>query len=487
MAGLSPWGQAILAAVTGDGPTLCRLLKGDPTMRSQRVSSADVTFLAAEFALHVSSDRLLVEIALEREHEDCVVMLLAEPTVPPAVRRDNSYDRRSEPLLRRAISECGPAVLAEMVRDHVRDCLVVQGGALAGLPRLVLPAGERQTFLLPKELVDLEPAGQKAACGLLTEAADVLEQIERSVGWWNAALRIARGGGPGLLAGGLYPLYTSADGNCLLHACLLAAVGVRDRRVARTEHDPGASAPDDPHPRRLIRAAVHAALSSCAPLRALLEAHGVPLGGPDGLESRSVAHGRSLEAGHILVLAHIFGRPIVCFTSAELEYRSAVEMEPSAAAAAGMRVSGIFLPFLLEPQHCSSRDPLLVVYTRGHFSALTTTEADAGGAVWRALGLTPPNMAGAPVPLVDEQRVPLPVLFVPAGLDATTQLTRYCDTTSASMYVDGAPYALQIALQRCPPRDDGPDALPANRYYSADWRARLQQLGVHYTALPSIL
>ena len=231
---LSSWGQAILATVSGDALTLRRLLDAHPAMCAQRVTTADSDFLSAEFALHVAPHRLLVEIALEREHEAVVVMLLQAPEAPtaPSVTRDNSYDQRTEPLLRRAISEVGPVVLAEMLRDHLRDCFFVQGGHLAGLPRLRLPVGERQTFLLPCELVNLEPAGQRVACGLLTEAADVVVQIERSVGWWNDSLRLVSGGN-GLLHGGLYPLYTSADGNCLLHACLVGAVGVRDRRVAR--------------------------------------------------------------------------------------------------------------------------------------------------------------------------------------------------------------------------------------------------------------
>ena len=299
MSSLSPWGQAVVAAAAGDSATLTKLLKEDASMRSQRVSQADSAFFASDFSMNIASGRLLVELALERDHEEVVLLLLQEPEQSePEAQRRPSFDTRNEPLLRRAISEVSPGVLAERLRDHVVES-IQSGGAHPGgeaLWRLVLPPGERQTFFLPRELSALEPEAQAKALGLLTEAADVLPQIERSVGWWNNALRdairAAAGGVPQpQLESGLRAIYTSADGNCLLHACLLAALGVRDRRVARAGTDPGASAPEEPRPRRLIRALTHAALR-WPPLRALLQSHGANV---DALEERSAAHGHSLE------------------------------------------------------------------------------------------------------------------------------------------------------------------------------------------------
>ena len=298
MSALSPWGQAVVAAAAGDSPTLSRLLKEDASMRSQRVSQADSDFFASDFSMNFAAGRLLVELALERDHEEVVMLLLQEPDEPLEMQRRPSFDTRNEPLLlRRAISEVSPGVLAERLRDHVVEC-IRPGGASGGeaLWRLALPADERQTFFLPRELSALEPEAQAKALGLLTEAVDVLPQIARSVGWWNNALRdairAAAGGTPQpQLESGLLAIYTSADGNCLLHACLLAALGVRDRRVARPGVDPGASAEGDPRPRRLIRALTHVALR-WPPLRALLQSHGANI---DALEERSSAHGHSLE------------------------------------------------------------------------------------------------------------------------------------------------------------------------------------------------
>jgi len=133
------------------------------------------------------------------------------------------------------------------------------------------------------------------------------------------------------------------------------------------------------------------------------------------LLERSAAHGHSLEAGHLLALAHVFARPIVCVASAKLEYRDAA-MQPTAAAAAGVRLSGLYLPHCIPPAECASRDPLVVAYTKGHFSALVPPEAAAGDAIWRAIQLPPPagGVPSVPLPLTDETRAPLPVLFAPA-------------------------------------------------------------------------
>ena len=93
------------------------------------------------------------------------------------------------PLIRRAISECGPALLAEALRDHVARSLVVaaDGEALAGLPQLRLGADERQTFVLPREAVSgLDGAARQAAIGLLLESVDVMPQIDAATAWWSA-------------------------------------------------------------------------------------------------------------------------------------------------------------------------------------------------------------------------------------------------------------------------------------------------------------
>ena len=83
--------------------------------------------------------------------------------------------------VRRAVSETGPGLLADVLRVHLAEHLAVEppGAPLAGLPRLRLPESDRRTFVLPDELVRLEVAERSAACGLLVEASDVLPQVAR--------------------------------------------------------------------------------------------------------------------------------------------------------------------------------------------------------------------------------------------------------------------------------------------------------------------
>ena len=467
---LSTWEQAVVAATTNDAATLRALLTEEPGLRTLRVTAEDVSHLSSTSGVQVTQGRLLIECALERDHED-VVMLCLEEEAAPATTTSH---------VRRAVSETGPGLLADVLRNHLAEHLVVeaQGAPLAGLPRLQLPASDRRTFVLPEELVRLEVAERSAACGLLVEASDVLPQVDSAIGWWNLAVAAALGMGAEAAAAtplqgwGLHALYTSSDGNCLLHACLLAGFGVRDKRIS-SPPEPGATADaDEPRPRRWLRAALHHALVQCAPLRALLEAHGAALEGAEGLLSRSEAHGRSLDAAHVLALAHVLGRPIVVLAPRDVEFRDALG-NATAAAAAGLRMSGVYLPHLLPAAECT-REPLLVCYTRGHFSALVTTEAAAGDATWRALGL--PALAGvraAPVPLTTEDLEPLPVLFPPVSPHETgALLAAYVDTATAQLGTQSVP----VALQPCPLRTSGAGTLPSHSYFNADWGQRIRAL-----------
>ena len=206
----------------------------------------------------------------------------------------------------------------------------------------------------------------------------------------------------------------------------------------------------------------------------------------------------------VLALAHIFRRPIVCYASAAVgEVREADEGRTmSQYAASGARMSGVYLPSLLSPEECASRDPLLLAFTPGHFSALCGTERAADTDVWRALGL-PPAGAGAdtdadgtvfaaaaaaaiPIPLVDETLAPLPVLFPPADVpsDASSieALVRsYMDLLqSAPLGPPGTPAAertrIPLTRQRLPPtleRRRAAGGPVADAYYAAVWQRRV--------------
>ena len=117
-------------------------------------------------------------------------------------------------------------------------------------------------------------------------------------------------------------------------------------------------------PRCALRGALHHSLLHCVGLRRLLEAHGCVLGGAsstisDSLVARSREHGCSLDPAHILVLAHVLRRPIICYASATVGERRALEAGRtfSSYAADGKRMSGIYLPTLLPPECPSPRAP----------------------------------------------------------------------------------------------------------------------------------
>ena len=335
-----------------------------------------------------------------------------------------------------------------------------------------------------------------------------MESISAAVTtWWKSALAIALGvpaDSPELALPpfGLHAMYTSGDGNCLLHAAALATHGVRDTRQA-DPGEPGACDADELArlaPRRTLRAAVHHSLSHCTALRELFASHGAvlqggvsgtepPMGG-ETLEDRSRLHGNSLDPPHLLVLAHILRRPIVCYASAAVgEVRDPEERTFSSYAARGERMSGIYLPHLLPPDACT-KDPITIAYTPGHFSVLVSAESAATADTWRALGLPSPASPATPLPLTDETLVPLPVLFAPPPpADATPPiatdvheralLEKYLTVHTATLQqpsaIEGADTVevrtLPVSSQRVPPRGLASPGV-ADEFYETVWKRR---------------
>lgn len=208
-----------------------------------------------------------------------------------------------------------------------------------------------------------------------------------------------------------------------------------------------------------------------------------------------------LDPPHLLVLAHVLRRPIICYAHAAVgEVRDADAGRTfSSYAAKGERMSGIYLP-VLHPPHVTSREPVTIAYTPGHFSVLVSSETAAAPQVWRALGLEAPSPAAVPVPLVDETMAPLPVLFPPPveSADPTAPqpptyrsqyerdlleayLTVHTATLVAPASADDAAAddadalevkTLPIAAQRLPSRAAGKSAGPADEFFEAVWERR---------------
>ena len=168
----------------------------------------------------------------------------------------------------------------------------------------------------------------------------------------------------------LLPLYTTGDGNCLLHAASLGMWGFQDRDLI------------------LRRAVSHALLKHVGntfnqrwrySLLMEYQQQGWQLD-PQQWEqewmmtvqmaSSDIIPGRSLDSlgeFHVFVLANVLRRPIIMYAGPKI--RSAVNN----ATLQQLNFHGIYLPLLWDPKSCK-KDPLPLGYNGGHFSALSVID-----------------------------------------------------------------------------------------------------------------
>lgn len=257
------------------------------------------------------------------------------------------------------------------------------------LPDLTIYAEEFRAFL-EKDLIE---------CSTLNS----LESANR-LNWWADAGFCRK----------LWPLATTGDGNCLLHAASLAMWGFHDRKLT-------------------LRAALHTVLSSGEYKDALwrrwrfqqtrlnkqagfVYSEGewikeweeiVCMASPEPRQSktsttrrRSVAINdsiddnnatyESLEEIHIFALAHVLRRAIIVIADTVLRDLNGDAMAP-------IPFGGVYLPFEIQANECYHA-PLLLTYDMAHFSALVSMES---------ANEQPPPM----IPLVDFENLLLPIQF----------------------------------------------------------------------------
>ena len=245
-----------------------------------------------------------------------------------------------------------------------------------GLQYLDLPrAPVAHSFLLPKEVADYTPAERSRAMGLFIEALDCLDALEAAIGWW-----------PSHGAGLVVPVYTSADLNCLLHACSLTLAGVRDTL-----------SPPDAEGRGLLRDTLFQSLLACPALLRVAQAADGPARADEVL-ALARQNRCALDGAHIFALANVLRRPLLCYAPAAHE-----GAELRHVLTPPFRMSGVYLPLLWDPADCSP-EPLLVAYTRGHFTGLCPVEPATG-------------IGHVTVPLYDAEGAPLPVPYARAAGD----------------------------------------------------------------------
>lgn len=259
------------------------------------------------------------------------------------------------------------------------------------------------TFMLP-DLTELEPEDfrqfvEKDLMALSTQVS--LEQADR-LNWWTS-----KG------CQRLWPLSTSGDGNCLLHAASLAMYGFHDRlltlrkalhtylgagrgealwrRWRRQQHRLNQQAElvwTEVEWRQEWNAIVSMA-SSEPRLRRTLSVASNQSGGGD-LSNLGGDIYESLEEVHVLALAHVLKRPIIVVADTFLKDINGEALAP-------IPFGGIYLPLECAPAECH-RSPLMLAYDGGHFSALVAMD-------------TKQHALASAIPLTDCSHEILPIQF----------------------------------------------------------------------------
>ncbi|XP_055715834.1 OTU domain-containing protein 7B-like isoform X2 [Phlebotomus papatasi] len=233
-----------------------------------------------------------------------------------------------------------------------------------------------------------------------------LEQAHR-LNWWTNLDGCTK----------MWPLSTTGDGNCLLHAASLAIWGFHDRKLSlRSELFHVMSSPtlgeaferrwrfqqtrinksagfvfSDAEWRKEWEAIV--LMASPEPREVSTASNLRRYSFIDRVEGNAAAVYESLEEIHVLVLAHVLRRTIIVIADTVLRDLNGEAMAP-------IPFGGIYMPLEVNPNECQ-REPLVLAYDMAHFSALVKmdTKGDRGHFL---------------IPLTDNSHSLLPIQF---GID----------------------------------------------------------------------
>lgn len=202
----------------------------------------------------------------------------------------------------------------------------------------------------------------------------------------------------------LYPLSTTGDGNCLLHAASLGMWGVHDRQLSLREtlYELLTNGARKEAIRRRWKWIEHHSNQSNELGLTLSESEwelewDVVLGLSSPLPRKQEDNGststdqiyESLEAVHVFALAHVLKRPIVVVSDTILRNAKGEELSPVA-------FGGIYLPLECSPSQCH-RSPLVLCYDSAHFSPLVLMRTETNNKQI--------------IPIIDVNRNLLPVHF----------------------------------------------------------------------------
>ncbi|CAH8501720.1 unnamed protein product [Schistosoma turkestanicum] len=211
------------------------------------------------------------------------------------------------------------------------------------------------TFALPYSITKF-PAPVKQL--LLSELCDMQAQSEleddaKAINWWFI---------PGQKQSSrLFALWNRTAGDCLLDSVLQACWGVFDREncLRRTLADSLQNCESNFYPRwrdyEALQAACHYILDEDQCQRDW-----------ENVLTAACQPREALEQIHIFALSHVLRRPIIVYG---VKYIKNYRGEPIGIA----NFQGIYLPLLWEKCSCS-RNPIVLGFTRGHFTALVPIE-----------------------------------------------------------------------------------------------------------------
>uniref|UniRef100_A0A0K0DEE3 ubiquitinyl hydrolase 1 n=1 Tax=Angiostrongylus cantonensis TaxID=6313 RepID=A0A0K0DEE3_ANGCA len=221
----------------------------------------------------------------------------------------------------------------------------------------------------------------------------------------------------------LYPLSTTGDGNCLLHAASLGMWGLHDRQLTLRE------ALYEMLKRGSRRTALwrrwkwaehHANQASGLSLTLSDEewmqewngivalASPIPRRTDDSSSDSTDQIYESLEAVHVFALSHVLKRPIIVVSDTVLRNAKGEELSP-------ISFGGIYLPLECPSEQCH-RSPLVLCYDSAHFSPLVPMRHDSSQMQI--------------IPITDVNRNLLPVHFV---IDPGPDFSWWSDEEDASM------------------------------------------------------
>ncbi|KAL9983666.1 hypothetical protein ACROYT_G005875 [Oculina patagonica] len=256
---------------------------------------------------------------------------------------------------------------------------------------------DQVTFVLPADVQDFPARVQRQVFDdiLDREVQRVLE-IESPVINWSEEITEQ-------LASRIYPLWNRSAGDCLLDSVLQASYGVfdRDNTLRRALYDSlteGGS--------RFFNRYKEWESMQAETLQYTLDEDQWE---QDWASILSLAGqpGTSLEQTHVFALAHILRRPVIIYG---VKYVKSFRGEVLGLA----RFQGVYLPVLWEQSFCW-KNPLVLGYTRGHFSALVAMETDNSNELGAGANVDSIDSVHVTyLPLVDCEGKLLPVHFLSA-------------------------------------------------------------------------